>query len=144
MRSGLGLDMFSDQSHRTECKMGKKERSRISPSLCNFLQFTQLDLVILFLYTIEHKASFLYIYHSSYPGVIISNYIPPSTWKFLLEGKCYLFFMPLFPIPTPWTIKACLMNKPVNESLWNEATCATHLLWGGITVPNLHIRSTTQ
>lgn len=36
--------------------MGKKEK--VLPSLCNFLQFTQLDLVILFLYTIEHKASF--------------------------------------------------------------------------------------
>ena len=24
----------------------------------------------------------------------------------------------------PWTIKACLLNKPVNEFLWNEAMCA--------------------
>ena len=65
VRSGLSRNVFSNQSSRTESKIGK-ERSGISSCLCNFPQFTQLDLVIPLLYTIEHKAS-LYFYQSSYP-----------------------------------------------------------------------------
>lgn len=80
-------------------KVEKKDRSGMSPSLCNFSQFTQSDLVILFLHTTAHKVPSWYLYHSTYPVVIISNYIPSFTYKFLLKGRYCHIFMPLFPIP---------------------------------------------
>ena len=66
VRSGLSQNVFSNQSCRTASKIGK-ERSGISSCLCNFPQFTQLDLVIPLLHTVEHQASSLYFYRSSYP-----------------------------------------------------------------------------
>ena len=52
----------------------QREGSGISSCLCNFPQFTPLDLVIPLLYNIEHKTSSLYFYQSSYPVAIFFCY----------------------------------------------------------------------
>lgn len=77
-------------------KSGKERQVRDVPF---FMQFFPIHPIRFSNSISTHKVPSWYLYHSTYPVVIISNYIPSFTYKFLLKGRYCHIFMPLFPIP---------------------------------------------
>lgn len=74
--NAIGSDIFFFQINAIVLNVKrepKREKSGMSPSLCNFPQFTRLDLVLPTLCTMAPQISSLYLYHGTYPLVIIST-----------------------------------------------------------------------